>query len=157
MSRYSIIPCTLGHLRELARTMRAKDRAEIESVGLKPRHLLFARYRKSWDSKTALVDGEVAACWGDNAPMLSEEGHLWLFTAPPVERVPLAYLREVRRDVARRLENRSVLRTYTTDSYKQAIRFFAMAGFVPGPPITLNGGGSVLYREMRLVRASLGD
>lgn len=151
VSRYEILPCRIEHLRELARTMRAEDREEIEAVGMKPRHLLSARWRQSADPMAAIVDGEVAACWGDAAPLLSDEGHLWLFTAPPIERLPLAYYREAKADLGRRLAHRTVLRTYTTASYGRAVRFFSMLGFVPGEPLRL-GGGVTLYREMRLER-----
>jgi hypothetical protein len=149
MSRYEIVPCSLGHLRMLARTMRAEDRAEIEALGLKPRHVLFHQWRASIEPKAGLVDGEVAACWGDAAPLLAAEGSIWLFTAPPIERVPLAYFQEARRDIAERLRVRRVLRAHVACDYERALRFFAMLGFRVGDVVTMAGGA---YREIRIER-----
>ena len=155
VARYEILPCTLAHLRALAATLRSEDRAElIELMGLAPRHALIALWRASLAPRAAIVDGEVAACWGDTAPLLSDTGSIWAFTAPPVAGLPLAFARETQREIGGLLSSRRVLRAHVADSYHSAIRFFAMAGFSVGAPQPI---GSGIYRELRIERASSGS
>jgi hypothetical protein len=149
MSRYEIIPAKLSHIRELNRTMRPDDRAEIEKTGLIVRHALFHLWRETIAPRTALVDGEVAACWGDAGPMLGDEGLMWLFTAPPIEKLPLAYFRETRREIAAALRHRRVLRAHVLCGYGRAERFFHMLGFRFSEPRQVGAG---LYREIRIER-----
>lgn len=148
---YTIIPCRLSHIAEIARTIRAEDRAEIEGVGLHVRHLLVALYRGSLYRRAALVDGEVAAVWGDSAPLISTEGAMWAVTAPVIERVPLAFFREARREIAERLQVRSVLRADVADSYTAALRFYRLLGFEIGARRPLPPAGT-LYREISIER-----
>jgi hypothetical protein len=125
--------------------MRAADRAEIELCGLVPRHALTQLWRESIEPKAAIVDGEVAAAWGDAAPTLSYEGYVWLFTAPPIERIPFAFYRETRQIIARYLQVRRSLLAHVACDYERSIRFFAMLGFKVGEPVGM-------YRELRIER-----
>lgn len=154
MARYVILPCRLSHLAELARTMRREDRAEIEGAGVHVKHFLFALWKESAAyRRTALVDGEVAACWGDAAGTLEPEGAMWLFTAPVIERVPLAFFREARRGIAERLTMRSVLRSDVAVGYERALRFFSMLGFEILPHGS-GGPDDTERREIRISRAA---
>lgn len=147
--RYEIVPCKLSHLRVLAATMRAEDRAELESIGVIARHGLYELWRQSEAPMTALIDGEVAAAWGDTAGTLETEGRLWLFTAPIIERMPLAFFRETRRVIGTLLECRTSLKSRIIGPYDKAMRFFAMLGFEIGEPEILNG---VEHRIIRIRR-----
>ena len=149
MSRYEILPCRISHLRELAATMRAADRAEIEAAGLVPRQMLMQLWRDSIDPKVGLIDGEVAAVWGDSAPLLAVEGSMWLFTTPAIERLPLAFYREARSAIRQYLGVRHELMAHVACDYVRAIRFFAMLGFKVSEPIAV---GDALYREIRIGR-----
>lgn len=149
MIEYRIVPCRLSHLREIVRTMRADDRAEFEMAGLNPKHRLYALHRMTMQPKTALVDGEVAAVWGDAASILASEGLMWMITAPCIERVPLAFFREARREIARISEYRQSLRSCIGGPYSRAIRFFTMLGFTIEPPVIIGGNE---YRTMRMAR-----
>lgn len=153
MSRYVIVPCTLAHLRRLAVTLRPEDRAEIEMAGLVPRHALAALWRLSPMPRAAIVDGEVAAAWGDTAALLSDEGSVWLFTSPAVARLPLAFYREARAQIAEWLGSRQVLRAHAADSYRAAIRFFTLLGFSIGEPVLFAKG---FYCEMTIERPPSG-
>ena len=144
---YEIVPCRLNHLREIARTMRPEDREEIELTGLHPRHLLHDLWRRSLDPKAALIEGEVAAVWGDAAPLLSRDGSMWLFTAPIIAKVPLAYFREARRDIRQRLQIRDTLYAHVACSYERSLRFFEMLGFTVGEQTE-----NALFREIRIGR-----
>lgn len=150
MSTYRILPCMLAHLRELATTMRAEDRAEIEGCGLVVRHTLAALWRRSTLPRVAIVDGLVAAAWGDEAGVLEGTGRMWLFTAPPVERLPVAFFRETRREVAERLRVRRALIADVAESYTKAARFFTLLGFSFGAPVAAPSGK--LYRRMTIER-----
>lgn len=152
MSRYEIMSCKLHHLRTLAATLRREDRAEFEMAGMVPRHRLYELWRMTVDPKAALVDGEVAAAWGDAAPLLATEGRMWMVTAPPIERVPLAFFREGRLDIEERLRVRHALSSCIAGPYDKAVRFFAMLGFEIGPPVLIGGNQ---YRDIRLERAAI--
>ncbi len=131
--------------------MRAADRAEIEAVGLVPRHVLMQLWRASIQPKVALIDGEVAAAWGDASPVLALEGSVWAFTAPVIERLPLAFYREARREIAEYLTVRRLLRAHVSCDYDRALRFFGMLGFKASEPIAVGGG---MYREIRIERST---
>lgn len=131
--RYEILPCRLSHLRRLAAMLRAADRAEIAAVG-EPRHVLFGLWQASLEPRAAIVDGVVAAAWGDAAALLSDQGAAWFFTAPPIERVPLAFFREARREVARMLAGRETLASDVRKEYVCAQRFFSLVGFHVAAP-----------------------
>ena len=152
-ARYRIVPCRTEHLREMARTMRAEDRAEIEGAGLVTRHALARLWRGSIEPRAAIVDGEVAAVWGDESGLFERVGRMWAFTAPPVARLPLAFFRETRREVAEKLAYRHVLVADVADSYLTAQRFFRLLGFTIGEPFLLGGAA---YRRMTIARDSLG-
>lgn len=151
MRRYQILPCRIEHLRELAHTMRAADRAEIELVGLKPRHVLMQLWRASIEPKVAIIDGVVGAAWGDAAPVLATDGSMWAFTAPVIERVPLAFYREARREIADYLRVRHLLKAHVSCDYARALRFFAMLGFNVSDPVAVGNG---VYREIWIERGS---
>jgi hypothetical protein len=149
MTEYRIVPCRLSHIREIVRTMRAEDRAEFHMAGLDPKHRLYELHAMTAEPKAAVVDGEVAAVWGDAAAFLAPEGLMWMVTAPAVERVPLAFFREAKKEIAGVLEHRRSLRSCIGGPYGRAIRFFTMLGFDVQPPIVVDGNE---YRAMRLAR-----
>jgi hypothetical protein len=144
---YQIVPATLAHLRELALTMRAEDRAEIIEVGCVPRHLLVTLWKHTARPMCAIVDGKVAAVWGDKAPLMAEQGSMWLFTSPIIETVPLAFFREAKMDIGERLMMRNVLVADVSASYTKAIRFFGLLGFTFGEPRKIGHG---LYCRMQI-------
>lgn len=153
---YRIVPCSLAHLRELARTMRDDDRAEIMMAGYVPRHLLIGLWRRTAEPRCALIlhddRWQVAAAWGDTAQLLADDGSMWFFTAPVIEKLPLAFFREARRDIAERLVTRDALVADVAASYAKAIRFFTMLGFSVGAPRCVGQG---MYRRMRIGAAPL--
>jgi hypothetical protein len=149
--KYEVVETTPGHLRQMARLMRAEDRAEIEGFGLSPKRTLLRLYAGSGMTRTAFVDGELAAVWGLEKMLLSDVGQPWLFTTAAVERVPMAFFRETRRQVAEMMEGCRRLETKVLASYERSIRFFEMMGFriSRAAPLGLNGE---LYRTMTLDR-----
>lgn len=153
MSSYTITECRTEHLRRILPILRQGDRDELAATGLNPKHHVFALWRNSSISRVALVDGEVAAVWGCIAPMASASADMWLLTSPAVEKMPLAFFRETRREVAEVLTVHPVLRTQVGADYKEAIRFFRMLGFSVGPK-KLYWNTMLPYREMVLERGA---
>ena len=123
--------------------MRAADRAEIEAAGLVPRHVLMQLWRDSIDPKAALIDGEVAAAWGDAAPLLSSEGNPWLFTAPPADKVPVLFFRVAREQIADWLRIRRIIRARVVASYVCSLRLYRMLGFEVSDPFPLGPKGEL--------------
>lgn len=148
---YEIVPARLEHVRMMARTMRPLDRAEIEGFGLCVRHTLHWLWRDSPMRRAALVDGEVAAIWGYQGALMSDEVVPWLFTAPAIERAKLAFYREARREIDEMLALHGRLHCHVLAAYKQSVRFFEVMGFKidAGEPIGRDG---TLYRLMTLER-----
>lgn len=149
MTEIVIRACRAADIAVMARTLRDDDRAEIEDAGLPVKHFLFRLYVDSLYRRAALVDGEIAAIWGDCAPLLSTEGHVWLLTAPPIERIPLTFFREARREIGELLRLRSLLRADTGAGYHKAHRFFALLGF---QVLSLGSDGSAARREIVIRR-----
>lgn len=113
--------------------MRAADRAEIESSGRVPLLALRSLYRRSLEPpKVALVDGAVAAVWGFEGGLLGAQVAAWLFTAPAVEKLPLAFFRETRREVAAIAAQRGTVISQVHEDYTAALRFFTLLGFELG-------------------------
>lgn len=144
---YEIMTCSMAHIQEVCRTIRAEDRAEIEGMGFRVHRALRYLYRTSEPKRAALVDGDVAAIWGVQGGFMDEVGMPWLFTCPPVERAKLAFLKETRREVAELLETRRVLRTHVLASYTRSIRLFESLGFVFSAPASAITGGPA-FRQM---------
>lgn len=139
------VPCTVAHLRELAASLRAEELAEIAAVNENPERLMIALWHSSPQPWAAVRDGKVIAAWGDSAPVLSREGHVWLFTSTAVEKIPLRLYREARSWVGRLLVPRETLRSSVGVKCERAIRFYRMLGFDIGEPIGP-------FREIRISR-----
>ncbi len=148
---YEIRAATLADIRALANAARPMDRAEVEGWGLCWRHTLQFLYRDSTIKRVALVDGEVAAIWGVQGPIVGDDGSPWLFTTPAVERARLAFFRETKREIEAMLVTHRRLRAYTLASYERSIRFFHALGFSFGDPEPVGVNGTA-YRLMTLER-----
>jgi hypothetical protein len=149
--RVEIVPMTGAHATALAPRLRPFDRQESESAGLPARAALWRCYRASHVAKAALVDGEVAACWGCCGPLLSPVGYPWLLTSAMVARVPVTLLREGRRETEQMLIVHPALEGYVLASYRAAIRFLGALGFTVGAPRVV-GPRKLLFRPFELRR-----
>jgi hypothetical protein len=150
---FEIVPCRTSHLREVANNLREEERLECEAFGVKPRHMMHALYRDSSYSRAGLLDGEVLAVWGDNAPILHTDGYLWLFSTPMIERVPFLFFREARREIEERLMMRRVLRSSICWKAKRSRRFWELLGFEIVAPD--EGGLSEIRRERLMVETAI--
>lgn len=160
--RYSIVPATITHVHQLAPRLRDGDRAEIEAAGLEPRRCLRGSFQAAIVRHTVFVfekdareradgDGEIAAMWGLGGVLLGDVGQPWLLTAPAIERVPLAFVKEARAQVAVMLALKPVLRNHVAADYAKAIGLLKMLGFRIAPPEPFGPRGA-LFREFELRR-----
>jgi len=129
--------------------MRETDRLEITGVGLQPRHVLFVCWRESPYRMAATLDGEIAAVWGDAGSVLDPVGQAWLFTAPAVTRLPVAFFRKTKEQIQGRLTMRHMLKSHVAEDYIAALRFFRLLGFTIAPPEMFRG---VSMCEIRITR-----
>lgn len=134
MSELRIVPCRMSHLRMVARNLREEERAECAIVGIEPRHVMHALWKQSAYSRTGLLEDEPIVVWGDSAPTLSLEGFGWLFSTPGVERVKVAFIRGAMRELAERLQVRTVIRTSALASSRRCVRFWCLLGFEADEP-----------------------
>ena len=133
--RYAIVTATREHVFELANTIRERDRHEIEGLGITVKKALWRGLRSSVMCRAVLINGEVGAVWGlgcawqDGVSLLSDVGTPWLLTSPAIERIPVAFIREAKREVAAMLTIKRRLENHVLADYRQAIRFLEVIGF----------------------------
>lgn len=124
-----IVPCKLAHLRELVSNMRLQDAMEAGALGKPCRHMLVMLWKNTANPRAALIDGKVAAAWGCCSQLLVSEGEPWLFTTPVVERAPVRFLKQARREVLEMLlEHRTLVSSVASD-YIKAVNFLRKLGF----------------------------
>lgn len=143
-----IVEATHDHVRELARTMRAADKKEIENFGVSVDKGLWRSYRSAIWVKAALIDGEVAAIWGLGGIYLSDTGRPWMLSSPAILRVsPLRFARAYQQEVYKMLEMFPVLVNDVDDTYEGAKRLLTIVGFSLGEPRKLGNG---MFREFEM-------
>lgn len=150
-ARYLIRESEVGDIYALAKNLRDGDRLEIASLGKEPKAALRNCYRNAILRRTVVVDGEIAAMWGLCGTMLSDYGEPFLLTTPAIERIPVSFLREGRREIARMLRLRRVLVVRCAAAYTQACRFLECLGFVRDCSAHLGVNGE-LFHEYRMER-----
>ena len=130
--RWQIVGCEPCHLRQLARTLRADDAEEVRALGQpSPMRMMYRTWRASVVRRTAFVDGEIAAAWGliGGGSLMAATGVPWLLTAPAIERVPLDFAREARREVREMLDIYPLLENWVHAPYRRAVGFLKIVGF----------------------------
>ncbi len=148
---YEIVPAKPVHLSMIARTCRADDRAEIEAAGQTPRHLMYKLYQKSFIARAGFVDGELAAVWGCTGSLLSSVGQMWLLTAPPIERIPIAFAKEARAMIREVLQHKRTLVSGCVDGYEKSLRLWSMLGFEIGEAVAVPPHGA-MFRRLTMER-----
>jgi hypothetical protein len=93
-----------------------------------------------------LIDGEPAVVGGVVGSVLGGEGMPWLLTTAAVERAPVAFVREARRNVQQALVAYPSLANYVHAPYKRAIGFLLLLGFAIDPPEPIAATGEMFHR-----------
>jgi hypothetical protein len=151
MTAFVIRLCCLADIITLATFIRAPERWELEGLGRvlssrNHKHALVALYRRTAEPMAAFIDGELAACWGDEAQALDPNGRMWMGTTAALSHAPLTFFRQARGEVARLLERRERLICDVDVSYTAAVRFWRLIGASFDEPWDAGNG----YRFMRL-------
>lgn len=134
-----IMEANARHVRALGSRLRAEDALEITSLGESPQSCLWHSWRGSPLRRAVLVDGTLAAMWGVHGDLLGGRGVPWFLTAPEIERVPVAMVRQGRREVACMLDLYPYLENYVMASYRRAVRFVGLLGFELGAETPIRG------------------
>lgn len=142
---YQIIDTVPGHIHALSESLRAGDRHEITCAGLSPRKALWRSYKGSIIRRTAIIDGEVGACWGIGGGFMGPTGQPWLMTSAAVEKVPISFAREARKEVRAMLDLFPKLEGYVTASYGQACGFLRFLGFTLSNPVEVGPDRELFY------------
>lgn len=143
--------CRPAHLRAIRDRLRTDDAREVACTGMTAGAALWSSYRASILLRAAIVDGVVAAVWGCGGSAMGHKGNPWLLTAPEIERVPVAMVREGRREVAAMAAIFPRLENFVAADYSRACRFLELLGFEldAAVPIGLNGA---LFRRFWMER-----
>lgn len=116
-----IVEPTRGQIRELARNLRADDRAEIEAFGVTPMKALLHCYNSSLYRRAALHEGHMVAAWGTGSSALCTESIFWLLTSPLIEHLKLSFLRIGRSELTKLLDIYPRLVVYVGLGHKKGI------------------------------------
>lgn len=142
-----IIPTERRHLWELAENLRENDEKEIMGFGFSNRRVLWQSYRQSIFSRTALIDGKVAAIWGVGGVLMGDTGRPWLLTSPESLKVsPLRFARIYRREVQKMLKLFPNLENFVDSTYNQAVRLLEIVGFKLDEPQPIGKTGAMFRR-----------
>jgi len=145
-----IVPCTRRHLLDLRKNIREGDKNEILRMGWCVRNALWKCFNETLEPKTALIDGETAACWGCSGTVLGMTGNPWLITAKISEKYPVAFYSIYKQEVSEMLEKWPVLTNVVDASYAQAIKILEMVGFKVYDEEPIGKDGALFRRfEMR--------
>lgn len=136
---YQIVEATVEHVRDLGGRLRSDDALEITCLGESVRSALWHSWRGSPLRRTMLVNGKVAGIWGVHSDLISKRGIPWFLTAPEIERVPIAMVKEGRAELAEMARIYSHLDNYVLASYCRAVRFAQMIGFKVDDPMPIRG------------------
>ncbi|SIS72911.1 hypothetical protein [Insolitispirillum peregrinum] len=133
------------HLRDLARRLRAGDRAEVAALGYPdPLPGIRASAAASLWVKAGVIDtrrGErVLAVWGLGAVAGEPDvGGPWLLSTRSIERYRSALLRYAKAEIPAMHQRFPILRGVVDARYAGAVRWIGWMGFQYGPPMEING------------------
>lgn len=146
-----IVVAEPAHIRLLSTRLRVEDQAEVEAAGMDARKALWRSFRQATLARTAFVDGEIAAMWGIGGCPLGTLGRPWLLTAPPIEHVKVAFIRESRYEVREMLTLFPELRGFVDARYQRAVRLLQVLGFSISEPFPF-GPYDVPFKQYSLRR-----
>lgn len=142
---------TMSDVRELAETMREKDKLEVSRLGLTPYQSLYRSYRYSFLRYTIVVNDKVAAMWGVQGTPMGLIGIPYLLTGTESEKVSVSEFIQIYKNAVEIMRSFfPILENYVDASYKGAIRMLKIAGFEVEDTITPSKDGSP-FRKFRLV------
>lgn len=146
VSKIRIVPTRSQDIRDIAEKLRHEDLQEMLAMGY-PHRILWRSYKHSFMTKTAFIDGDIAAIWGVGGSPLGGEGKPWLVTTEVVNKVsPLAFARIYQDEVIRMINIFPRLANYVDASYTKAIRLLDIVGFSLGEPEPMGKNGEMFIK-----------
>lgn len=124
-----IVEARAHHMRELAKNLRPEDEDEIRLFS-RPIVVLWRCYVWSLYRRVALIDGRVAAAWGIGGMALGDEGRLWLWTSPEIEKIKITFFKEARNEIHKALAIYPRLVVWTSPAHRKSRNFLSALGFL---------------------------
>lgn len=139
-----VVQASEDHVRELAETMSAADRAEVWAAthSTPIQALTYARKVSRDTAYTWLVDGRVVAMWGVGfLTSLSMEGTPWMLSAEGLSRHGRTFARGSKIVAAEWRARYPILRNFVDARHKVALRWVEWMGFtiLPAIPYGMDG------------------
>jgi hypothetical protein len=151
--RLSVEPATEAHALLLAQHIRPEDAAELRaSHGLEPLQGVRMALEVSPDA-TAVLDGCRVVAIGGAAPVKDSEGvaSVWMLATRLVKRVPLAFMRVARAELARLASVWGALFNMVSAENTGALRWVGALGFEVLEPVPF-GVANTPFRPILLRR-----
>jgi hypothetical protein len=152
VTQINIIDSELKHVRELAKSLRQKDRLEALRAGFEPHKVLYNSYKQGVYRKTAFINNEIAAMWGVAGTLFGNVGQPYLITAANVETIhPVRFAKIYKKEAEYMNTLFPILSNYVDANYKEAVRMLELAGFKLSDEIMINGNS---FREFSMGKYS---
>lgn len=144
MVNYRIAEAQFSDIGKLCGSLRYDDWSEITCFGIRPFVAIRQSFKTSHLRRSVFVEDELAAMWGLSGVMLGDLGEPWLLTSPAIEKIPVSFVKEGRREIAQMLTLYRRLEGLTTQSYSRAHRFLEVLGFTLTEPFLVK---NILVRK----------
>ena len=143
---YQLVSAKTSDVATMTANMRSEDAAEATGLGVPLKRALWRSFRSSFWRKSLFIDGELAAMCGVGGNLLGGVGYPWVVTTAAVERLPIRYFREARRETEDMLLVFPRLEGLIAANYTRSLRFFALMGFEIHPPQPWPGTGELFCK-----------
>ncbi|SDD95511.1 hypothetical protein SAMN05216337_1017147 [Bradyrhizobium brasilense] len=149
------------HCGQMARILRIEHQQAVARLGINAHRELVARFSESAFRRACLRDGRLIALWGVTGSALASAGYVWLAMSVEATRLPLAAVRETRRQLDEIMVLKRTLVTSILDGDAAAMRFAVFLGFVPAdepgalPAVSRDGRRDLARRSERSEGARL--
>lgn len=127
--KYEVVKSSVRHVKPIVARMRTGSCIAMQRFGFDPRRAVRHAFMGSFYSRTALVNGRPVAMWGAYGALLSDFAEPWLALTMDVMSMPIAIVREARKELAVMMRDRPQLITAMIPDDDAAIRFALYLGF----------------------------
>lgn len=126
-----VIEAKRHHCGQMARILRIEHQAAVARLGIDTHRELVARFGESAFRRAWLRDGRLIALGGVTGSALATAGYVWLAMSIEAARLPMAAVREARKQLDEIMAVKRTLVTSILDGDDAAMRFAVFLGFVP--------------------------
>lgn len=130
-----IIDTIPSHIRSMVECMKEQLKTTAFMLGISPQKALWKSYKQSIFSKTAFINGEIAAIWGCAGDVVGEKGIPWLICSPAVEDYPFRVMFVFRQELNNMLRMFSILEDFVDESDEKVKRMLKITGFIIGDKV----------------------